>query len=102
MIAAQPNFYETTSLYTYRNLPAWIRRKLTTKEVKRVLKVRDNYLSGLTYTQKVLMSDEQLALVVQKRLKKSRFSTSRQMLQRVFRAEAIYYRELAEQQAFVW
>jgi len=96
MIDAMQDYYYAVGLQTFRNMPPYLRRKLTVKAVVRILKTRDRYLQGLDLMRKCLISQDQLVLILQHRLAKHHFRISKRALSRIFQAEAAYYHHLNE------
>ncbi len=82
------------SLNTYRNLPAYLRKAVTLREIFAILNEKGSYMDTLTYSEKCFITFERIAGVVQRRLYKKDFYLSKQLIKEVLQAEEAYYKYL--------
>ncbi|UZR95898.1 hypothetical protein [Chondrinema litorale] len=86
----------STSLHTYRNLPAYLRRELSVNDIFRILAEKGRYLSTLTYYEKCFISVDKTAGVIKRRLQKSEVYLSKLLIKQVLEAEENYYQHLLQ------
>ncbi len=91
------SFFETPkgiSINTYRNLPAFLRKSISIKEIFGILSEKNRYMDSLTYSEKCLISQERIAGIVQRRLYKRDVYLDKLMIKQVLQAEEAYYQYL--------
>lgn len=91
------NFFETPkgiSLNTYRNLPAYLRKSISIKEIFAILQEKNKFMDTLTYSEKCITSEERIAGILQRRLYKKDYYLDKHFIKYVLKAEEAYYQYL--------
>ena len=86
----------STSLHTYRNLPAYLRNELSVNDTYRILTEKGRYLATLTYYEKCFVTADKIAGVIKRRLQKSDLYISKLLIKQVLDAEENYYQHVLQ------
>jgi hypothetical protein len=91
------NFIESgkgISLNTYRNLPAYLRKAVSLREIFSILNEKSRYMDTLTYSEKCFITADRIAGIAQRRLYKKDIYLSKVLIKQVLQAEEAYYQYL--------
>jgi hypothetical protein len=88
---------EITVLYTYRHLTGAAQRRVDLGLTSRVLVEKNAYLQTLTYQQKIALTMERLATVVQGRFRKRGRKLTKVQILSILKAEERYYKAMAQE-----
>ncbi len=89
---------EQMAVFTFRELSDMAQRYLSVEKGAWIIRHRFDYVSGLTYKQKCLVSQARIVEVVQRRLERSGFYVAKSLIRLVLQAEEYCYAEFLLQE----